>query len=170
MSDLLLDRLTRAARAGSVRFESVRPPRLCPRRMKTDLHSGRMPPETIGPHDDQLDHRAREWIIGRLDHAGLRCVGEMGEPRVRPWSIVIRVPTDDGAVWFKANRAQTTYEPALINVLARRAPEVVLTPIATDVERGWSLLPDGGPILRSFPTNTCSNTGSGCSRRTPTCR
>ena len=119
--------------------------------MKTDLHSGRMPPETIGPHDDPLDHRAREWIIGRLDHAGLRCVGEMGEPRVRPWSIVIRVPTDDGAAWFKANRAQTTYEPALISVLARRAPDVVLTPIATDVERGWSLLPDGGPILRSFP-------------------
>jgi len=27
----------------------------------------------------------------------------------------------------------------------------VLEPVAIDPDRGWSLLPDGGPILRSLP-------------------
>jgi Phosphotransferase enzyme family len=110
-----------------------------------------MSPESDGHQDEPPERRAREWIVEQLDRAGLRSVGPMGEPRIRPWSIVIHVPTDGSAVWFKANRAQTGYEPALANVLARRAPEVVLTPIATDLDRGWSLFPDGGPILRSFP-------------------
>ena len=99
----------------------------------------------------RFGRRAREWIGEQLDRAGLRSVGQLGEPRVRPWSIVIHVPTDGSGVWFKANRAQTVYEPALANVLARQAPDIVLTPIATDLDRGWSLLPGGGPILRSFP-------------------
>ena len=101
--------------------------------------------------EDPPGRAAREWISEQLDRAGRRLIGAMGEPRVRPWSVVIRIPTDDGAAWFKANRAQTTYEPAVIQVLAEHAPELVLAPIATDVERGWSLHPDGGPILRSFP-------------------
>ncbi len=109
-----------------------------------------MSSESDGHHDEPPGRRAREWIVEQLDRAGLRSVGQMGEPRVRPWSIVIQVPTDGSAVWFKANRAQTVYEPALANVLARHAADVVLTPIATDLDRGWSLLPDGGPILRSF--------------------
>lgn len=82
----------------------------------------------------RFGRRAREWIGEQLDRAGLRGVGQLGEPRVRPWSIVIHVPTDGGAVWFKANRAQTVYEPALANVLARQAPDIVLTPIATDLD------------------------------------
>jgi hypothetical protein len=103
--------------------------------------------ESAGASDGDV----REWISQQLARTGHHVVGEMGEPRVRPWSVVIRVPTDDGDVWFKANRGQTTYEPALLNVLAREVPDLVLAPVGTDVERGWSLLPDGGPMLRSFP-------------------
>lgn len=101
--------------------------------------------------DQPPGRMAREWITEQLERAGRHPAGEPGEPRVRPWSIVQRVPTDRGDVWFKANRAQTTYEPALIDLLARQAPGLVLAPIAIDVDRGWSLMPDGGPILRSFP-------------------
>jgi Phosphotransferase enzyme family len=97
---------------------------------------------------------ARRWIAAQLTEAGRQYAGEIGEPRVRPWSIVVQVATDDGSVWFKANRAQTTYEPALLGVLVQRVPGMVLTPLAIDVDRGWSLLPDGGPILRSFPDDT----------------
>jgi Phosphotransferase enzyme family len=74
-----------------------------------------------------------------------------GEPEVareRPWSLVIKVPTGRGTYWFKENRAGTRYEAALIAALAAWAPGRVPTPVAVDAQRGWSLLPDGGPTLR----------------------
>jgi hypothetical protein len=69
--------------------------------------------------------------------------------RERPWSLVVKVPTARGDHWFKENRAGTIYEAALIEALPRWAPGRVLEPLAVDAARGWSLLPDGGPILRS---------------------
>ncbi|WP_433388716.1 phosphotransferase [Micromonospora sp. KLBMP9576] len=90
---------------------------------------------------------ALDWIGDRLGRHGRRMVGPV-EPRVRPWSLVWRVPTDSGDVWFKANNPGTRYEAGLSAVLARLAPGRVLDPIAVDAGRGWSLLPDGGRTLR----------------------
>ncbi len=70
--------------------------------------------------------------------------------RERPWSLVVKVPTAQGVFWFKENRAGTVYEAALIGALAQWAPGRVLEPVAIDPARGWSLLPDGGPVLRSI--------------------
>ncbi|MGQ5260593.1 aminoglycoside phosphotransferase family protein [Micromonospora sp. ZYX-F-536] len=96
---------------------------------------------------EQWQVRARSWVDGQLSRAGRRVTGPV-EPRVRPWSLVWRVPTDDGPVWFKANNPGTAHEAVLIAALARLAPERVLAPIAVDPEQGWSLLPDGGESLR----------------------
>jgi hypothetical protein len=41
--------------------------------------------------DDAPGREAREWIREQLDRAGRRIVGEMAEPRVRPWSVVVRI-------------------------------------------------------------------------------
>ncbi|MFG1886303.1 phosphotransferase [Micromonospora sp. NPDC049051] len=90
---------------------------------------------------------ALDWIGERLGRHGRRIVGPV-EPRVRPWSLVWRVPTDGGDVWFKANNPGTRYEAALLAALARLAPGRVLDPLAVDADRGWSLLPDGGRTLR----------------------
>jgi hypothetical protein len=68
---------------------------------------------------------------------------------IRPWSTVIKVPTVTGDVWFKANGGATRYEPRLMVALSRWTTGRVLTPLAIDAARGWSLLPDGGPTLRS---------------------
>lgn len=68
--------------------------------------------------------------------------------RERPWSLVAKVPTADGLLWFKENRAGTRFEAALLGELARWAPDDVLTPVAVDAVRGWSLMPDGGASLR----------------------
>ena len=65
-----------------------------------------------------------------------------------PWSMVARVPTDRGLLWFKENRAGTRYEAGLLAALARWAPADVLAPVAVDAASGWSLLPDGGPTMR----------------------
>ncbi|MEH0984946.1 phosphotransferase [Micromonospora sp. CPCC 205556] len=97
--------------------------------------------------DPDLQRAALDWVTGQLGRQGRRVTGPV-EPRVRPWSLVWRVPTDAGDVWFKANNPGTRHEAALLAALARRAPGRVLDPIAVDAERGWSLLPDGGESLR----------------------
>lgn len=86
------------------------------------------------------------WIHDRLREAGARSIGEF-QPRIRPWSVAGRVVTDLGPVWFKANPPGAAFEPALARALSRWVPDLVLTPLAIDAGRGWSLLPDGGTML-----------------------
>lgn len=71
--------------------------------------------------------------------------------RERPWSTVLRLPTPHGPVWLKATAPATRAEVGLYRVLADRAPEAVLVPLGRDDDRGWLLLPDGGPTLRDEP-------------------
>lgn len=68
--------------------------------------------------------------------------------RERPWATVLRLPTGDGPVWLKATAPAARAEVGLYGVLAARAPEAVLVPLARDEDRGWLLLPDGGPTVR----------------------
>jgi hypothetical protein len=88
------------------------------------------------------------WVAARLGEAGRAVTGPAEEERLVPWSAVWRLPTEGGPVWFKANSSGVAHEAALYEVLGRRAAAHVLTPVALDVERGWLLLPDGGPTLR----------------------
>jgi aminoglycoside/choline kinase family phosphotransferase len=71
---------------------------------------------------------------------------------VRPWSTVLRAPTSNGDVYFKASAPGFAHEPATLLVLARRRPHCVPRPLATDIECGWMLLDDlgsdGGARLR----------------------
>jgi hypothetical protein len=101
---------------------------------------------------EELDPRwlvaVEEWIEDRLIPRGLSISGELEPVHVRPWSTVIKIPTVTGDVWFKANRGATRYEPRLMVALSRWTTGRVLTPLAIDADRGWSLLPDGGPTLR----------------------
>ncbi|MEU8164430.1 aminoglycoside phosphotransferase family protein [Micromonospora parva] len=97
--------------------------------------------------DERWQMRARSWVDAQLSRAGRRVTG-LVEPRERPWSLVWRVPTDDGPVWFKANNPGTVHEAVLITALAELTPDRVLAPIAVDPGQGWSLLPDGGESLR----------------------
>ncbi|MEU8420134.1 aminoglycoside phosphotransferase family protein [Micromonospora sp. NPDC048835] len=96
---------------------------------------------------EQWQVRARSWVDAQLSRAGRRVTG-LVEPRLRPWSLVWRVPTDDGPVWFKATNPGTVHEAVLVAALAELTPDRVLTPIAVDPAQGWSLLPDGGESLR----------------------
>ena len=93
---------------------------------------------------------ALAWVRDRLRAAGVRPVSEL-EPRLRPWSVTGRIRTDRGPMWFKANPPGSRFEPALMAALSRWVPDQVLTPVAIDRERGWSLLPDGGVILGTLP-------------------
>lgn len=67
---------------------------------------------------------------------------------MRPWSTVLRIPTDAGPVWCKALGPGTAHEARLLAGFATWRTPGIIAPIAIDPERAWILLPDGGPTLR----------------------
>jgi hypothetical protein len=88
------------------------------------------------------------WADERLDAAGRPRTGAPDQVHVRPWSTVIRLPTAEGDLWFKANTADLRHEALVALLLARRVPDRVPPLIADDVERGWMIMEDGGRRLR----------------------
>jgi len=91
---------------------------------------------------------AASWIDEQAERLGLGRIGEIEQAHARQWSLMWRIPTADGLVWFKANGGDTRYEAPLAEALGRWAPGRVLAPLAVQAERGWQLLPDGGSTLR----------------------
>ena len=87
------------------------------------------------------------WIDERLAERGLRRTGPM-EPRARPWSIVLGVPTSGGRTWFKSTAPGMANDAALTPLLAGIAGDLVATPLAVDEGRRWMLLPDAGERMR----------------------
>jgi hypothetical protein len=90
---------------------------------------------------------ADAWIDAQLARRGLRRTGP-DDPRMRPWSIVVRVPTSGGDHYFKTTAPDMANDARLTTLLCRRSPDVVLQPVAVDVARSWMLLPTGGERLR----------------------
>lgn len=89
------------------------------------------------------------WVADRLAERGRTITGAVEQPHARPWSTLLKVPTAEGPVWFKAGGAGTAYEVPLLCGLASWCPDRVLVPLAADARRGWLLLPDGGTTLRA---------------------
>ena len=81
------------------------------------------------------------WISAQVE-----VTGEITEPRVRPWSTVLRVPTANGVVWFKSSRLGFDYEAALLELIRPLAPELVTEVIASRPDEGWLLMADAGEL------------------------
>ena len=92
----------------------------------------------------------KAWLDRQLEELGLQSTGDVEQPHVRPWSTVLRVPTTGGDVWFKANIPLLAHEAAVVDMLAARRPDFVPRLLATDLERGWMLMADGGERLREI--------------------
>ncbi len=97
-----------------------------------------------------------EWIAERLGEHGLRMTEQPEPHRQRPWSTVLKIRTDSGTVWFKANGAGTAYEVRLLDALQRFGAPCVPAPLALDFDRAWSLLPDAGTPLRGLVRTSTS--------------
>jgi hypothetical protein len=93
---------------------------------------------------------AHEWIHRRAEELGTTVTAPIQQPHVRPWATVMRVPTDVGPVWFKANAPVLAHEAAVVSVIAGRRPDCVPELLAADLERGWMLMGDGGLRLREI--------------------
>jgi hypothetical protein len=83
------------------------------------------------------------WIHARAD-----VTGPIEQPHVVPWSTVLRAPTSDGPVWFKANAPSMAHEARLTALLAAKRPDAIPALLAADLDRGWMLMADGGARLR----------------------
>lgn len=91
---------------------------------------------------------ARAWIRERLAEEGIEQAGAIEQPHLRWWSTVLRVPTGDGDLYFKALAPAFVFEAALTGALARWAPDRVTELLAVDAGRGWMLMRGGGTRLR----------------------
>ena len=89
--------------------------------------------------------QATSWISERAS-----VVGEIEQPHVRWWSTVIRVPTAEGDLFFKAVAPVHRFEAALTARLADLQPDRVPELIDVDPERGWMLMRNGGTRLREL--------------------
>ncbi|TCC60586.1 aminoglycoside phosphotransferase family protein [Kribbella pittospori] len=108
-----------------------------------------------GWYDDVLP-----WIDEQLARTGVWS-------QVRSWGLsnVLRIPTAQGDVYFKALAHSSTvrparadalpllfaHEPMLLKQLSDERPGEVPAPLAVDEKRAWMLLPDLGTPLRDSP-------------------
>lgn len=92
--------------------------------------------------------QTRAWIDAALLARSLRAVA-FDAPRIRPWSVVMRVETNAGACFFKAADPASVYEAGLTQALTRYRPDCMPHLLALDATRGWLLLADGGDTLRA---------------------
>ena len=88
---------------------------------------------------------AHAWIRSHVTPTG-----EIEQPHVRAWSTVMRVPTADGPVWFKANEEAQKHEAALVVCWRAERPDAVPPLARGDLERGWMLMADAGERLREL--------------------
>lgn len=90
------------------------------------------------------------WIDAALRSRDLERVSDYDPPRIRPWSVVMRVPTNAGACYFKAAAPASIFETSLTQTLFRRRPGCMPDLLAFDTARGWMLQADGGDTLRTI--------------------
>lgn len=86
---------------------------------------------------------AQDWIDAECARAGQARAGAV-LARGRPYSVVARVPTGGGTIWFKASPPASAFEPARLAALASWQPGRFTAPLAVDPDRAWSLSRDGG--------------------------
>ena len=68
--------------------------------------------------------QASVWIHAELERWGIEVSGPIEQPHSRPWSALLRVPTGEGGIYFKAVSPVHPYEPALLGSLELWRPDV----------------------------------------------
>jgi aminoglycoside phosphotransferase (APT) family kinase protein len=112
------------------------------------VEDGPVPPERTPWAREGWLAEAEAWIGSSLGALGRAPTGPLEQIRVWALSAVLRVQTDDGAVYFKAPAALPLFvdEGRVMQGLARLHREVP-RPLAVDRERRWMLLDDVGAMI-----------------------
>ena len=93
--------------------------------------------------------QAHEWIRTGANQNSMELTGDIEQPHAYAWSTVMRVPTNEGSLFFKATAPETVYEAALTQKLSEWYPDCMPELLAVDAARGWMLMRDGGEQLRA---------------------
>jgi ADP-ribose pyrophosphatase YjhB (NUDIX family) len=112
-------------------------------------HRGDLPIASLRPRWARTGWHARAtgWMFATLDELGRPPTGPIEQ--IRHWGIsaLMRAPTDQGTVWFKAVLPLFAVEPAISAFLAEAAPEAVAPVLAHDDAQGWLLMEDVGSTM-----------------------
>ncbi len=100
-------------------------------------------------HDPDWQKQAREWIRAEAKQKSIQLTGDIEQNHAYAWSTVMRVPSSEGMLFFKATADETLHEIALTEKLAARLPDCMPDLVASDPARGWMLMRDGGEQLRA---------------------
>jgi aminoglycoside/choline kinase family phosphotransferase len=100
-------------------------------------------------HDPAWQKQAHEWIRAEAERNSIQIEGSIEQNHAYAWSTVMRVPTDQGMLFFKATAPETIYESALTQRLAEWFPDCLPDIVAVDAAHGWMLMRDGGEQLRA---------------------
>ena len=92
--------------------------------------------------------RANQWIRDTLAQQAVTLIGSIDQFHIRPWSTVMRIPTDVGDVYFKAGAPVFGHEAAITQAMFRWRPDCTPQVLAIDAPTGWMLLADGGQRVR----------------------
>jgi hypothetical protein len=90
------------------------------------------------------------WIRISLEARDILQTGPIEQFHIRPWSTVLRVPTLNGLIYFKATAPSLAFEPALTDFLVKLRPDILPDLLAIDLQRGWMLMRDCGKPLREW--------------------
>jgi len=96
--------------------------------------------------DPRWLEEAHGWIRGAVEPTA-----PIEQPHVRPWSTVLRVPTRDGDLFFKANAPAFAHEAAILERLVPLAPDLLPELVVVDRDRRWLLLRHAGDRVRELP-------------------
>lgn len=99
-------------------------------------------------YDPDWQKQAHEWIRSEATKRSIELTGEIEQPHAYAWSTVMRIPTNEGLLFFKATAGETLFEIALTYELASWFPDCMPEIVAVDTRRGWMLMRDGGEQLR----------------------
>ena len=93
---------------------------------------------------------ADRWLRSTMERLGRPLTGPVRQARVWRLSCVLRAPTGDGDVWFKASTTSPLFvnEGVVMGALAGLFPGRVPAPLAVEPERGWMVLADFGEEVR----------------------
>jgi aminoglycoside/choline kinase family phosphotransferase len=100
-------------------------------------------------HHPAWRKQATDWIHAEAERHSIQITGEIEQPHTYAWSTVLRIPTAQGNLYFKATAHETIYEAALTLSLSRWFPDCMPEFISVDTARGWMLMRDGGEQLRA---------------------
>ncbi|MEW5941307.1 MAG: hypothetical protein AB1750_16710 [Chloroflexota bacterium] len=69
-------------------------------------------------YDPAWQKQAHDWIRAEANRNSIQLTGEIEQPHAYAWSTVMRVPSSEGTLFFKATASETIYEIALTERMA----------------------------------------------------